>query len=161
MGGSYRRGAWRPSASVLASDWPPARLHTADWRRLAPCFPVCWRQDRTATRTRTGRGGSSCRELKSRRRHGLRFDWLISKCNQEVLTNPDSPEHSEGSITVTLARMPADKPMPNAAGTATPSVTYTQNHRGFVCTNRVVMPYRDANTSPDTNPSRLQPPSRR
>ncbi len=61
---SHRKGAWLFSASGPASDWLLARLHTAGWRRLARCFPACWWADQTAAPRQTGRGGSSCRELK-------------------------------------------------------------------------------------------------
>ncbi len=73
----------------------------------------------------------------------------------------DSPEQSDGSSTMTSARTPADSPIPKAARTATASVLYTLNHSGCFCRKRAATPYRDANSSPDTNAARLRPPSNR
>lgn len=74
---------------------------------------------------------------------------------------PDWPEHSDGSRTMTSARTLVDRPIPKAARTATASVAYTHNHSGCFCTKRAVTPYRDANSSPKANATRLRPPSKR
>lgn len=65
----------------------------------------------------------------------------------------------EGSMTMTLALTLTDSPIPNAARPAKPSVVWAQNHSGCFCRRRVMSPYRDAISSPDTNATILCPTS--
>lgn len=66
----------------------------------------------------------------------------------------------DGSMTMTSARTPANKPILKAVGSATTRVEWTQNHSGWFCRIKAMTPYREASISPHRNPLRLHPSSR-